>query len=346
MSKLDRSKSTLSYVLIGMFLFSVTIIPLSSYIIPVSGEITPATVLTPKWTRTGLGSNWESGLVIGDVTGDGVEDVVYAGCGSDRVYVLDGNDGSTIASYQDSAIGGNPGSYCQVQCYDIDNDGILEILIPTFWPAKLVVVEYDGDSTLALVWQVYVQGSHTAGDPGSGSIMAKPVAGDVNGDGWLEIFQASQDVNPSGGYDGTIVKLDHTGEILAQSFSWRACSGGLALADADNDGHFEVYQGDRDMDYTDGGYGKGEKCYSADDLSEKWIRLDDLTSSQAPVIADVNGDGIKEIMTGMYRVQWILDPVTGEAIQYWSNNQLSVHYAETVYDIDGGVSYLVLETPF
>ena len=338
MSKLNKSRSTLSYMIISMFLFSVIIIPLSSYILPVSGEITPATVLTPKWTVSGLGSNWESGLVIGDVNGDGQEDVVYAGCGNDRVYVLDGTDGSTIDYYQDSAIGGSPGSYCQVQCYDVDNDGVLEILIPTFWPAKLICVDWVGSpssGSLSLLWETYVQGGHTSGNPGSGSIMAKPVAGDVDGDGWLEIFQASQDVAPQGGYDGTIVKLDHNGNILAQSFSWRACSGGVALADADNDGHFEIYQGDRDMDYRDGGYGKGEKCYSADDLSEKWIRLDDLTSSQAPVIADVNGDGIKEIMTGMYNCQWILDPATGEAIQYWSNNQLSVHYAETMYDIDG-----------
>ncbi len=122
---------------------------------------------------------------------------------------------------------------------------------------------------------------------------------------------------------------------MATTFTWRACSGGLSLGDTDNDGVFELYQGDRDMDYRDGGYGKGVKSYWADDLTERWIRLDDLTSSQAPVLADVNGDGIKDVITGMYGVQWVLDSSNGEVIEFWSDNDMSVHYGTTVYDIDG-----------
>ena len=59
------------------------------------------------------------------------------------------------------------------------------------------------------------------------------------------------------------------------------------MGDTDNDGVFELYQGDGDMDYSDGGYGKGVKSYWAENLTERWIRLDDITSSQAPVLADV-----------------------------------------------------------
>ena len=52
--------------------------------------------LTAKWSRSNMGTNWEGGLVIRDVTGDGLEDIVYAGGGSDIIYVLNGNTGATI----------------------------------------------------------------------------------------------------------------------------------------------------------------------------------------------------------------------------------------------------------
>ena len=55
------------------------------------------------------------------------------------------------------------------------------------------------------------------------------------------------------------LSIDYQGNILATTFTWRACSGGLSLGDTDNDGVFELYQGDRDMDYGDGNYGKGVK---------------------------------------------------------------------------------------
>ena len=292
----------------------------------------PTTVLTPKWTRNSLGTNWEGGLVIGDVTGDGQEDVVYCGGSQDTIYVLDGDDGSTIATYNNGRIG----TYTQPQLYDVDGDGVLDILVPLYYEPGLAAVQYDGDSSLYEMWEIYSQADQApGGEEGSGSVMAKPVAGDIDGDGDLDIFLASQDIGVPGGYDGTIVRVDKYGNILYTTFTWRACSGGLSLGDTDNDGVFELYQGDRDMDYHDGGYGKGAKSYWADDLTERWIRLDDLTSSQAPVLADVNGDGIKDAIVGMYRCQWILNSTNGEAIEYWSDNDLSVHYGTTVYDIDG-----------
>ena len=204
-----------------------------------------------------------------------------------------------------------------------------------YYEPGLAAVQYDGDSTLSEMWVVYSQADQApGGSVGSGSVMAKPVAGDIDGDGHLDIFLASQDVSPLGGYDGTIVRIDYQGNILATTFTWRACSGGLALGDTDNDGEFELYQGDRDMDYSDGGYGKGVKSYWAANLTERWIRLDDLTSSQAPILADVNGDGIQDIITGMYNNMWVLNSTNGEVIYHWRNNNLSVHYGTTAYDID------------
>jgi hypothetical protein len=165
--------------------------------------------------------------------------------------------------------------------------------------------------------------------------MSKPVAGDIDGDGDLEIYQASQDVAVAGGYDGTVTMFDHLGNILHQTFSWRSCSGGLSLGDTDSDGVFELYMGDRQMGYRDGGYGKGTRSFWAENLTERWNRLDYLSSSQAPVLVDFNGDGIKDVLAGMYSEMNIHDSSNGKWIRQWEDNSMSVHYGFTVYDIDG-----------
>jgi hypothetical protein len=318
-----KSSAPITSTLIGLLLIGMVILPISN-LIPMASAA-PGD-LTAKWSRSGLGTNWEGGLVIGDVTGDGAEDVVYGG--NDRLSVLNGNTGAVIATYSQTRIG----QYCQPQLYDVDgNDGgILEILVPLYYSPGLACVQYDGDSTLSQMWIADVQGSG-----GSGSVMAKPVAGDIDGDGDLDIFLASQDVSPNGGYDGTISRISNTGAIVAQNFAWRACSGGLSLADTDSDGVFEIYQGDRDIDYGDGNYGKGTKSFWADNLTERWNRLDALTSSQAPVLVDVNKDGILDVLAGMYSEMTVLNSSNGEWISHFSHNNMSVHYGFTVYDIDG-----------
>jgi len=295
---------------------------------PASAQAT--TVLTPKWSVSGLGSNWEGGLVIGDVTGDGREDIVYAGGGSDIIYVLNGGTGARIATYTNSRIG----QYCQPQLYDINGDGVLDILVPLYYEPGLAAVRYDGDSSLQQMWVANIQRVSGESTP-SGSVMAKPVAGDIDGDGDLDIFIASQDVSPIGMYDGTIVRLTHQGVEVARNFAWRACSGGLSLADTNGDGVFELYQGDRHMGYRDGGYGKGTRSFWAENLTERWNRLDFLSSSQSPVIADVNNDGILDVLAGMYREMNVLNSANGEWINRVNDSAMSVHYGVTVYDIDG-----------
>ena len=69
------SKSLFNLTLISVLLISMLVTPLA-LMIPQASAAGPTTVLTPKWTRTGVGTNWESGMVVGDVTGDGQEDVV------------------------------------------------------------------------------------------------------------------------------------------------------------------------------------------------------------------------------------------------------------------------------
>jgi len=298
------------------------------------------TVLTPKWTRSGMGTNWEGGLVIGDVTGDGSEDIVYASGNNRTILVLNGATGATIASYYNARIS----QFCQPQLYDVDGDGVLDIIVPLYSRPGLAVVKYTGSSTLTALWV-----RDTQGTSGSGSCMSKPVAGDIDDDGHPEIYLASQDVSPAysfnnstgtpvpipDGYDGTVTMFDYQGNIIAQNFNWRSCSGGLSLADTDNDGEFELFMGDRSMYYGDGNYGKGTIAYWARNLSIIWQRLDFLSSSQAPVLVDINGDGTLEVLSGMYREMNIQNSSNGAMIRKVAPSVTSVHYGFTVYDIDG-----------
>ena len=299
--------------------------------------------MTRKW-RTSISApgGYEGGFTIGDVLKNSQnpgEEIVYAGRGG--AYLLDPDDGSILTTsragvvewpHLDSAIG----VFAQPCMYDVNNDGNLEVMIPLYYPPGLLCLNGDGTT----LWR-------TAFNQGSGamSIMSSLVAGDIDkGDGGkLEIFIAGQDVVAP--FRGRIYKLSSTGAILAQAFNWRSCSGGLSLADADHDGQFEIYQGDRDIYMGDGDYGKGVRSYWASNLTERWIHPDVLCSSQCPNLADVNKDGVLEVIVSNQRGGLVvLNSTTGNPIKEQSqiplwgsapNAAFPGHYQMTVYDIDG-----------
>ena len=353
MSRKSR-RSTLNILLISILVISMFTLPM--FLLIPKASAAPVTVLTSKWGPiSGLGTSYEGGMVIGDINGDGHEEVVFAGYSlstpsARHITVLNGATGATLYEWYSTRIGG----YCQPQLYDVDGDGVLDMLVPFFSPPGLAFVKYfSSNNSLGAVWSVNTEGTGQVG-----SVMAKPVAGDIDGDGKLDIFIASQDVSPGNytddsgfhspnGYRGTVCRINATnGAIIAQTFSWRPCSGGLSLADTDNDGVFELYQGDRGEYYGDGNYGAGERSWWAENLTIRWQRFDALTSSQAPALVDVNGDGILDVVTGMYSEMSILNSTNGQWINHLGNNmmlpngtvvsgqRMSVHYGTTVYDID------------
>jgi hypothetical protein len=326
--RLSRSFSMLTIImllLIGFFGSS-----LLSWILSANAA---GEVLTLKWKKTGLPTNWEGGIVIGDINHDGLEEIVYGGTRSNRtLVVLSPLNGSILYTYSNSRIG----SYCQPQMDDIDGDGWLEILVPLYYIPGLAVLRYDqAIRGLKELWVRDVQGPNDAS--GSGSCMSKPVSGDINHDGKSEIFIASQDINFTSGYDGTLVEFDYLGNVLARTFAWRSCSGGLSLADTDNDGEYELYMGDRGMYMGDGDYGKGCRSFWAGNLTQRWNRPDFLCSSQAPILADVNGDGILDVIVNDQRGGiYVLNSTNGATIRSRTDSyELPVHYGNTVYDVDG-----------
>ncbi|MGA2309812.1 MAG: LamG-like jellyroll fold domain-containing protein [Candidatus Bathyarchaeia archaeon] len=301
----------------------------SSLFIEVASAAPTTVTLAPKWTKSGLGDGlWEGGVVIGDVVKSTPgEEVVFAtDYNGGTVYCLNGQTGATIWTYRDSSIY----AYAQTTLYDLDGDGNLEVCVPLYYVPGLLVLRSNG----ALWWRTTIANA--------GTTMGSFAAADVNHDGKLEIFHGSQNVEAGadGKFVGRITKLSYDGKILAQTFNWRACSGGVSIADADHDGVFEIYTGDRDMYMNDGNYGRGVRSFWADNLTERWCMPDVLSSSQCPVLADVNGDGVLDvIVSDMSGGVLVLNSTSGSAkpLPFRKTGSIGVpgHYQTTVCDIDG-----------
>jgi len=115
-------------------------------------------------------------VAVGDVTGDGNEDVVFAtddGAGWGQVFVW--SAGGLV--WQSSPIQGIRGSG-QLSLGDVDRDGRSEILLAVSWPGRYGVIYDDA------------LGGYEASVPCSGTDAVSAAVGDVDGDGDLDAFLA------------------------------------------------------------------------------------------------------------------------------------------------------------
>ncbi len=99
-----------------------------------------------RFTQTPFESTFLGGVgsLVGDVTGDGIEDVIaFAGfTGGPRIVIYDGVDGSTVAdffAYEDTFRGG-----VNVTLIDLDSDGKLELLTTPGFGGGPVLAAFDG----------------------------------------------------------------------------------------------------------------------------------------------------------------------------------------------------------
>jgi hypothetical protein len=285
---------------------------------------TTSKILQQKWiTNTPLYGI--SGVLAADINKDGIDEVIYAGKGG--VTALKGSDGSKIWNVSDSSLG----DHGQPQMADLNNDGIMEIVVLLESPAGLLVLRANNGSTY---WRLQSGlGRETYGGP---------VIFDIDGTGYPYIFMGSTDTTKGLNGTGRLTSLSYDGKILRQTFIWRPCSGGLSIADTDGDGEFELYMGDRymylnDPVWGDNDYGKGVQSFWARNLTLRWSRPDIFCSSQKPMIADVNKDGKLDIIIGdLNGGLVVLNSTDGSTIRMSLDipNNAPVHYQPSIYDID------------
>ncbi len=283
---------------------------------------TTTKTLEQKWMYTGAPYG-VSGALSADINGDGIDDIIQAGKGG--VIVINGTNGKKLWNLTDYAIG----DHAQGEIADLNKDGKPEIVIPLETPAGILALYNNGTT----YWRTVGLGKETY----SGIIIF-----DIDGTGYPNIFIGSTDTSNGINGTGRVTRLSYDGRILNQAFAWRPCSGGLSIADTNYDGEFELYMGERNMylsnpEYGDNDYGKGVVSFWARNLTLRWYRPEVFCSSQKPMIADVNKDGILDVIIGdLGGGLTVLNATDGSTIKMSLGipNDAPTHYQPSVYDID------------
>jgi ketosteroid isomerase-like protein len=232
---------------------------------------------------------------------------------------------------------GNILDHAPFEIADLNNDGKQEIVVAEM-PSTLALYGVNG----SIYWKNDFVPSYDV----------SPVTADVDGDGHKEVFVASG----RGPYEGVdyISELSYTGQLIAQSnTSWHPCYGGLAIVDPKNDGHFILLMGDRSLNYNPsedpykyGGW--GVRALDARTLTPLWNDSSILCSSQIPELADVDGDGVLDVVVSaqsrglaVYNITsgQVLD--TGGIYRKSQNLNLTSHSQPTIYIDQNGIPQFI-----
>ncbi|MBI1314193.1 S8 family serine peptidase [bacterium] len=212
-------------------------------------------------------------VVLGDVNGDGIDDIVTTNARSDNVSVLRGNGDGTFQPVQTFSAGNGPDS---LVLGDVNGDGIDDIVTANAYSDNVSVLRGNGDGTFQSVQ------NFSAGN-GPYSL----VLGDVNGDGLTDIITANR-------FSDNVSVLRGNGDATfqrAQDFAAGNEPVSVVLGDVNGDGIGDIVTANVDGDnlsvLTSNGDGTFESAQSfpAGD------------GPYAVILGDVDGDGFDDIVT-------------------------------------------------
>ena len=219
---------------------------------------------------------------VADIDNDGIVEICAVSCRSIYLWDKDGNiePGWPILNNHHGSDGT---AFSQQVLADLDNDGDLEILVAYSKPSNGFLQNYVGvfyhDGRSFVGWpQKY---------PGPETRMC-PVAGDVDEDGDLEIFNGGSLINIP-----DFTGRHHTGEQLEGL--WPVIVGFVdcspIITDIDNDRRQEIITGDQHI--PDGNL----FAFNSDGtIVEGWpITMDGPANTNSPTVGDVDGDGDTEL---------------------------------------------------
>ncbi len=314
------------------------IVPLVT--IPSAAAADPGT-FTRKWTGYVAGGG--EALLTADVNASVPgEEIFHAGGGAKpnepggSVTCLNGRTGAVLWK---TGTGGLPaitaiGDTCQPTMVDMDQNGDLELVVPLQYPGGIYFLHAENGRTMY---------SNTSL---GGRIDASPVAADVDGNGYPDLFLAIMgfEEQPT---TGKVIRFEWdpaTSRIVERDrvTVWHPCAGGLSIADTDNDGTWELYMNERHVYFGDGAWGRGIVSFWASNLTVRWQVYDWGASSNIPMLADVNRDGIVDVVTtDLSAGVCVLNSSTGRPLSNGVRDlkQTGIsgrhnHYQSSIYDID------------
>lgn len=258
------------------------------------------------WVETGVPDGYSDGVysspAIGDVDGDGFDDIVFGGFDL-RVHAVDRNCRSLpgFPYYANDTVWSSPA------LYDADRDGRQEIFIGADWYAQGPSDPLSGGRFRRLDWSsggVAVTWTRSANDVYTSS----PAIGDIDGDGRLEAVVGGGDFFHR--VDGLRVHAYHLDDGSTVG-GWPQTTSGVttsspALGDLTGDGKPEVVVGSRD----------GQVHAYRGNGTALWHRRPasgaNLTAS--PLIADLDGDGDQDVGVGNSFAFWLLRGSDGASL--------------------------------
>jgi len=268
-----------------------------------------------KW-RHNTGARATLGTLAVDLNDDGIFEVFANGQGA--ITAIDGATGNRLWQYNNP----NICDHCPFELGDLDNDGQYEIVSAALLHTIALNAE-DG----SVLWDIPVE-----------SADKYLVIVDTDGNHLPYVYTTSSDVEHWDEGTGRLRKIrGYDGAVMAETFAWRPCWGGLSAADLDNDGKMEIVMTDRDIDYHPPTLAKGTQVYDADTLELKWYNDEVLSSSHTAALIDMNDDGVLDAVTleQITRGFMALDGLTGEPLPMSvENSNLKSHSQFSIWDID------------
>jgi len=267
----------------------------------------PISIPTLKWSISSQVGVSEVGPLAADLTNDGQMEIIRSGGGGIAVY--NGATGALVWM-KSMTMWSN---HTPMEIIDLNKDGILEIIC-SYQTGTMALHGNDG----SVYWY----------NPNAPLADKYPVAGDINADGYPEVFVAMI---------GRVTALTHDGKIFASTYTYWPCWGGLSLGDTNHDGVFELYLNERNLGYDGNMVGKGVRAFWASNLTERWSHPEMLSSSHCPTLVDVNKDGILDVVSLNQRGGIaVFNSADGSVINKTDRIPgLSCHSQPTIYDIDG-----------
>ncbi len=212
-------------------------------------------------------------LALGDVDGDGIDDIVTANFFGNDVSVLRGNDNGTFKLQQKFATGAGPSS---VVLGDVNGDDIEDIVTANKGSDNVSVLIGNGDG-------LFQTPQNFTTDDGPRSV----VLGDVNGDGIDDIVTANYLSD-----NVSVLRGNGNGTFQApQNFAVGDFPRSVVLSDVSGDGIDDIVTANHSSYDVSVLRGNGNGAF---ETSQSFTVG---TSPDAVVLGDVNGDGIDDIIT-------------------------------------------------